>query len=148
MLTLIHKQGFQTNLLVNLMLINTHVAKTYWLMDALRKVQPPLTEKQLDQIQSKDQVFSEMEIERMELGYLISQRDNLYNSIESYYSHDTITSSKDSLVSILQLDPRLNAKYNLVNQYLSKNDTIKAGLLLQNIQQLVKSDDIDHINPI
>ena len=139
-LALIHKQGFQTNLLVNLMLINTHVAKTYWLMDALRLVQPPLSEKQLEQIQSKDQVFSEMEIERMQLYNLINQLDNLYNGIESFYAHDTLIIAKDSLIRILEQDPRLNAKYNLVNRYLSRNDTTKSNLLLQSIQQLYTLD--------
>lgn len=111
-------------------------------MDALRKVQPPLTVKQLDQIQSKDQVFSEMEIERMELGYLITQRDNLYNGVESYYAHDSVTSSNDSLISILQQDPRLNAKYNLVNQYFAKKDTTNANQLLDQILHLFGFDSI------
>jgi len=65
LLAVIHKQGFPTNYLVNLMLVNTHVAKTPLLMEALQAVQPPLTNGQLNQIYNKYKDFSAMEKDRM-----------------------------------------------------------------------------------
>jgi hypothetical protein len=139
-LALINKQGFPTNMLVNLMLKNTHVAKTYWLMDALKRVQPPLTSIQLEKVKEKYKEFSEMEIERMNIGALIYKRDDAYNTIERYYAHDTMPKANDSLISILEQDPRFSAKYNLVNQYFALNDTVKANELLYKIPYLYAFD--------
>jgi hypothetical protein len=133
MLAIINKQGFPTNMLLNLMLVNTHVSKTYWLMDALRLVQPPLSNGQLKQVESKINVFSGMENESMRLYDLVLQRDNALNNVEMLYAHDTLVSSNDSLISILQTDPRLTAKYQLVNHYFARKDTLKAGQLFNNI---------------
>jgi hypothetical protein len=139
-LALINKQGFQTNLLYNLMILNPQVAKAYWLMDALKQVQPPLTTNHINQIKELATIFSDMEVERTKLWNLILQRDNAYNTIELYYAHDTVLKAKDSLISILEDDPRVNAKYNLVNQYIARNDTVKAELLINKIPYLFSLD--------
>ncbi|OIP05417.1 MAG: hypothetical protein AUJ97_00920 [Bacteroidetes bacterium CG2_30_32_10] len=136
LLALIHKQGFQTTLLVNLMLLNTHVAKTPWLMEALQQVQPPLTAAQLQQIQNKENVFSAMEVERLKLAKLVVARDNAYNTVESFYAHDSLPTSNDSLGMMLQRDPRLAAKYQLVYHYFAKDDYTLAEQLLNQIPQM------------
>jgi hypothetical protein len=136
LLALIYKQGFPRNMLINLMLVNTHVAKTYWLMDALYALQPPLTGGQLQQIENKINVFSEMEYESMRLYDLVLQRDNALNNVEMFYAHDTLATSTDSLISMLQTDPRLTAKYQLVNHYFARKDTLKAAQLFNDIPLL------------
>ena len=111
LLAVIHKQGFPSNMLVNLMLVNTHVAKTPLLMEALQQKQPPLSIGQMKQIANKVNVFSVMEIDRMKISNMLTQSDYAYNTVESYYAHDSLVSSNDSLGEMLVRDPRLSAKY-------------------------------------
>jgi hypothetical protein len=122
------------------MILNPQVAKTYWLMDALKQVQPPLTTNQMNMVKELATRFSEMEQERMQLWTLVLQRDQAYNKIELHYAHDTLPKAKDSLISILEKDPRPSAKYNLVNQYLVKMDTTKAEYLINKIPYLYSFD--------
>jgi len=116
--------------------LNTHVAKTPWLMEALQQVQPPLTAAQLQQIQNKENVFSAMEVERLKLAKLVVARDNAYNTVESFYAHDSLPTSNDSLGMMLQRDPRLAAKYQLVYHYFAKDDYTLAEQLLNQIPQM------------
>ena len=140
LLAVIHKQGFPSNMLVNLMLVNTHVAKTPLLMEALQQKQPPLPSGQIKQIANKINVFSVMEIDRMKISNMLTQRDCAYNTVESYYAHDSLVSSNDSLGEMLVRDPRLSAKYGLVYHYLANNDSTNADLLANQIPQLFSLD--------
>jgi len=140
LLAVIHKQGFPSNMLVNLMLVNTHVAKTPLLMEALQQKQPPLPSGQIKQIANKINVFSVMEIDRMKISNMLTRRDYAYNTVESYYAHDSLVSSNDSLGEMLVRDPRLSAKYGLVYHYLANNDSTNADLLANQIPQLFSLD--------
>jgi len=72
----------------------------------------------------------------MKLSNFISERDNAYNMVEGFYAHDTLVSSNDSLGNMLQRDPRLTAKYDLVYYMLEKNDATHADQLMNQIPQL------------
>jgi hypothetical protein len=136
LLALIQKQAFPRMMLYNLMLINTQVAKSPLLMDALKALQPPLSNVQLKNITDKYKVFSTMELDRKNIGLLLNKRDDAYNWLESYYAHDSLVSSYDSLGIVLKRDPRLSSKYRLVNYYLAKDDTLASDALFNNIPSM------------
>jgi hypothetical protein len=133
---IIQKQGFQRNLLINLLLANPHVAKTNSLMQALIALQPPLSAQVMENIENMVYVFSVMEIERAKLANLTAKRDNNYYIAERYYANDSLPASYDSLGLMLERDPRITAKYQLVYFYISKLDTNKADYLAGHIPLL------------
>ena len=119
----------------DILVANPHSAKSDTVLKSLDQRINPLPEYMIDEINEGRNELSPIEIMKSQLHDYGQSRQNLLNKVISYYLNDTVLSSSDSLVAVLEREQAPKSRYSLISYYLTKGDTSAARQQFESIPE-------------
>ena len=119
----------------DILVVNPQAPKSRQIMTFLEQRQDTLPAYMMDEILQGIYTFGAKELLEQKLGNHIDKRARSWDKLNHYYKNDTASmgAASDSLISLLQHESRINAKYHLSFIYLSQHDSLQLFESLENI---------------
>ncbi len=120
-------------MLTEVLTANSQAAKSEKVTQALNNRTNQLPDYLRDEINTGLNVISEKENLEMEISKLKNKKAVIYNQKVQQFLTDTIQSSKDSLLILLENETNLEGKYRLLAYRIAENNYVEAQKTLQSI---------------
>lgn len=132
----INKESVISNaMLRDIMVANAHSAKDDELLESLDYRATPMPDNMKAEIWQGKGFISALEVLKSRRSYYAQEEGRYYNLLKYHYMSDTIdeSSSRNSLVNLLESAGRINAMYHLAFIYLNQEDYALAEDVLDDI---------------
>ena len=121
-------------MLTEVLTANSQSAKSENVTQALDNRDDQLPNYLRDEINTgRDSISTKEELE-ISIFELKNKKARIYNEKVRYFLTDTVQSSKDSLLYLLENENNLTGKYRLLSYYISKKDHVNAEIVLNSIE--------------